>query len=69
MVMPIMGGMATVRALQKINPNVAIVAMSGMLAHKHEAETLGNAVRSFLPKPYTAEHLLKTLQDVLNPKD
>src|SRR5215813_6608134 len=58
--MPYMDGPATIRALQKLNPNVRIIASSG-LAENSKIE----GVKGFLPKPYTAERLLNTLAEVL----
>jgi PAS domain S-box-containing protein len=58
--MPYMDGSLTIRALQKLNPNVRIIASSG-LAENSKME----GVRGFLPKPYTAERLLNTLAEVI----
>src|SRR5215813_1039048 len=58
--MPYMDGLVTIRALQKLNPNVRIIASSG-LAENRKIE----GVRGFLPKPYTAERLLNTLAEVI----
>lgn len=61
MVMPIMGGVATIRALNKINASVPIVATSGTLTDKTDAEALGQRVCAFLPKPFSAEKLLDVI--------
>jgi len=58
--MPYMDGPVTIRALQKLNPNVRIIASSG-LAENGRIE----GVKSFLPKPYTAERLLNVLAEVI----
>ena len=58
--MPYMDGLVTIRALQKLNPNVRIIASSG-LAENSKIE----GVRGFLAKPYTAERLLNTLAEVI----
>jgi PAS domain S-box-containing protein len=58
--MPYMDGLVTIRALQKLNPNVRIIASSG-LAENSKIE----GVRGFLPKPYTAERLLNTLAEII----
>lgn len=63
LMMPYMDGPATIRALRKLNPNVRIIASSG-LAEKRE--TAG--VKLFLPKPYTAERLLNALAEVIGTK-
>lgn len=65
MVMPFMDGPATIRALQRMNPNVRIIAASGLGTGLHAGEGTLEGVAVFLNKPYTAEKLLKTLADVL----
>ena len=60
--MPIMDGPATVRALRRIDPRVAVVATSGL------GDEAGGAPHEgwlFLPKPYTADALLVALRDSL----
>ena len=68
MVMPIMDGPATIRALQKIDSEVNIIAVSGLKESGESAEAAGIDVDAFLTKPYTAEMLLNTLHQVLNGK-
>lgn len=65
MVMPFMDGPATIRALQRMNPKVRIIAASGLGAGQHAGEGALEGVAVFLNKPYTAEKLLKTLAQVL----
>ena len=65
MVMPFMDGPATIRALQRMNPNVRIIAASGLGAGQRAGEGALEGVAVFLNKPYTAEKLLKTLAEVL----
>lgn len=67
MVMPIMDGIATINALMRVNPQVLIIAASGLYANGRVAKAAGAGVKHFLPKPYTAETLLITLRDVLRP--
>ncbi|MEK6406139.1 MAG: PAS domain S-box protein [Acidobacteriota bacterium] len=64
LMMPYMDGPVTIRALQKMNPNVRIIASSGLAENSRAIE----GVKSFLPKPYTAERLLNTLADVIGPR-
>jgi two-component system cell cycle sensor histidine kinase/response regulator CckA len=61
LMMPYMDGPVTIRALQKLNPNVRIIASSGLAENSRAIE----GVKSFLPKPYTAERLLNTLAEVI----
>ena len=65
MMMPFMDGAATIRALQKLDPGVRVIATSGLKANSRHAEISPLGVRSFLAKPYTAETLLRTVAAVL----
>lgn len=65
MMMPYMDGLATIRALQKMNPQVRIIASSGLTESSRAMEAAGVGVKTFLPKPYTAEKLLNTLAEIL----
>jgi PAS domain S-box-containing protein len=67
MVMPFMDGPATIRALQRMNSKVRIIAASGLGAGQQAGEGALEGVSVFLNKPYTAEKLLKTLAQVLKP--
>lgn len=63
--MPIMDGLSTIRALQKMNPKIKIIAASGLALNKNMVDTSELNVETFLSKPFTAEQLLKTLAAVL----
>lgn len=65
MAMPYMDGLALVRALKKINPEVRVIAMSGLASDGQTAELKGQNVTAFLAKPFTAEMLVTTLADLL----
>ena len=67
MMMPVMDGAATIRALTRLNPAVKIIAASGLATKGAEAEAAGEGVKNFLPKPYTASTLLIALRDLLRP--
>ena len=68
MMMPFMDGPATIRALQKLDPHVKIIASSGLAADGKVAEAANAGVKTFLSKPYTAEKLLKALAEILGAK-
>ena len=68
MMMPYMDGIATIRALQKLNPHVKIIASSGLTENARALEASNAGVKTFLSKPYTAGKLLKTLEEVLGPR-
>ncbi|HKQ78793.1 MAG TPA: ATP-binding protein [Blastocatellia bacterium] len=65
MMMPYMDGPATIRALRRLDPKVKIIATSGLKAEDKLADAAQLGVKTFLPKPYTAEKLLKTVAEVL----
>ncbi len=67
MMMPVMDGQACIRAIRKINPQVKIIAVSG-LAEKDRLAKVADYTNAFLPKPYTSEKLLKTIYEVLRAK-
>ncbi len=69
MMMPFMDGPSTVRALQKMNPDVKVIAASGLAASDKAAEAAAVGVHTFLPKPYTAERLLKALDELLHKRE
>jgi CheY-like chemotaxis protein len=65
MMMPYMDGPSTIRALRKMNPNVKVIASSGLTDNGKSFETADLGVKTFLSKPYTAEKLLKALAEIL----
>jgi two-component system, cell cycle sensor histidine kinase and response regulator CckA len=65
MMMPFLDGPALIRALQKMNPNIRIIAVSGLAQNEKAAEAASIGVKVFLPKPYTAERLLTSLAAIL----
>ena len=67
--MPYMDGPATIRALRRLDPKVKIIATSGLKAEDKISDAAQLGVKTFLPKPYTAEKLLKTVAAVLKRND
>jgi two-component system, cell cycle sensor histidine kinase and response regulator CckA len=61
MAMPFMDGAATIRALRRLNPDLPIIAASGL----PPADINSLNIDAFLAKPYAAEKLLTTLAQVL----
>ncbi|HTY60157.1 MAG TPA: PAS domain S-box protein [Bacteroidota bacterium] len=64
--MPVMDGAATILALKKIDPDVKIIAASGLMTQGKVVPVAVSGVDALLTKPYTAEKLLKTLAAVLH---
>lgn len=62
MMMPGMDGSILMTLLLQINPNVKAIAMSGLSSIKTSDRFASLGFRDFLPKPLTAEDLLKALR-------
>lgn len=67
--MPIMDGPALMVALKEINPDVKIIAASGLKANGRVAKAESAGVHHFLPKPYSGDNLLHMIHTVLHPPD
>ncbi|MCW1921716.1 PAS domain S-box protein [Luteolibacter arcticus] len=65
--MPVMGGAASIKVMRQINPSVRIVAASGLAEGSPSADACGPGAYLSLPKPYTAASLLKAIRAVLHP--
>ena len=65
MAMPVMDGPAAVIALKAINPKVRIIGTSGLDNLDGVSTAKDAGVAFFIPKPYTTEVLLQTLQKVV----
>lgn len=66
MVMPSMDGLTTIRTLQKINPEVKIIAVSGLATSDKVSAAHNVGIQAFLAKPYTTNQLLQTISRVKN---
>jgi PAS domain S-box-containing protein len=66
MAMPVMDGPALIIALKSLNPQVRIIGSSGHTSPGGMANLAGVGVAHFVPKPYPAELLLKTVHGALN---
>lgn len=62
MAMPVMDGSAMVMALTALNPDVRIVASSGLDVEGAMTPAARAAVRAFLPKPYSADDLVSAIR-------
>lgn len=64
--MPSVDGKTAIITLQKINPQVPIIAMSGSKdAMGQNSQINYNELQGFLPKPFTVHELLTILQSVI----
>ena len=66
MMMPGMDGEESIQALVGINPSVKIIATSGVDSQANRAKTTKAEGYDFLPKPYTAQTLLRRIRKVLD---
>jgi PAS domain S-box-containing protein len=66
MMMPVMDGPATIRALMRINPAIKIIGASGLNMTEAMTKASGAGVKHFLTKPYTAGTLLKAMRLILD---
>jgi CheY-like chemotaxis protein len=62
MMMPVLDGAATIRALRALDPGVRVIAANGLATARPASSP---EVAAALPKPYTAAALLETLRLVL----
>ncbi len=60
--MPYLDGAAMIRAIQRLNPKVKVIAVSGL---NHDGDILKQPTVTFLQKPYTSETLLKTVHEMV----
>ena len=65
MMMPVMDGPTSCRAIHRISPDAKIIAVSG-LTDKDRLARVAEYSNAFLPKPYTTAKLLKIIHEVLN---
>ncbi len=67
MMMPGMDGSTTILTLQRMNPDVQILAMSGLMLNWTNSQKMSLGIQKFLAKPFTAEALLSNLKSLLHP--
>jgi PAS domain S-box-containing protein len=63
--MPVMDGAATIAALRQLNPDLGIIASSGVSSSNGCAIPLSAAANRFIAKPYTAEALLISIGETV----
>jgi two-component system cell cycle sensor histidine kinase/response regulator CckA len=62
--MPVMDGATFIHAVRRLNPDVKIIAASGLTANGGQTAAVSGA-HHFLPKPYTADTMLRALRAAL----
>ncbi|MBV6623196.1 MAG: PAS domain S-box protein [Rivularia sp. (in: Bacteria)] len=63
--MPSVGGLQAIQVLRKMNPDIKIIAMSGIESNRPLLEANEIKVEAFLSKPYTLGELLETIKVVI----
>jgi CheY-like chemotaxis protein len=66
MIMPVIGGKTVIRALKKKRPSLKIISASGYQKEHELVSMEENPPDAFLHKPYNAETLIRTLDEVLH---
>jgi len=66
MAMPVMDGPSAINALLHIDPDLPIVAASGLASNVTLAKASVAGVKDFLAKPYTTEALLTLVRKALD---
>ncbi len=69
LMMPALDGATTLRILHKLNPQVPIIAVSGLPYQNDEPTAIAVEIQSFISKPYTVDELLQVVDEALKPKD
>lgn len=65
MLMPVMDGANTVRALRTIDPEIKVIAASA-IGHAHALRVDNHTLNGVLAKPFRADTLLRVLREVLD---
>jgi DNA-binding NtrC family response regulator len=60
-----MGGVPAMQEMVKLNPEIRIIAASGIPDNEATAKAVGGQVRQFLAKPFSTEKLLRAVGRVL----
>ena len=66
--MPIMDGVATIRAIRTLDPRIKIIASSGLDADGKSTQSEPAGANAFIQKPFTAASVLKLIREVLEPE-
>jgi PAS domain S-box-containing protein len=65
MAMPVLDGAALIYALRRIDPDVKVIAASGLKTNLHSMEPFGLGTTCFLAKPFTADTMLQAIHEAL----
>ena len=65
LMMPVFDGASTIEVLRRLEPKLPVIAASGLTSPEQEERLARLGVAHFLPKPYTAEPLVRALRSIL----
>jgi CheY-like chemotaxis protein len=65
--MPVLGGEAALRALQRLRPDIKILLSSGYDEDEAIQRFAGERLSGFIQKPYTSAQLAEKIKSVLRP--
>ncbi|MGV2826723.1 CBS domain-containing protein [Myxosarcina sp. GI1(2024)] len=63
--MPSMNGKIVIRTLKKINPELQIIAFSGLIFSQEIIAEINDQISTYIAKPYSNEELLKSISKIL----
>jgi two-component system, cell cycle sensor histidine kinase and response regulator CckA len=66
LMMPSLDSITIIRTLCRLNPDVKIIAMSGLATNESVTRTMSEGVQGFLAKPFTANELLDLLSQIFS---
>jgi PAS domain S-box-containing protein len=66
LVMPYLDGLATIQALQKINPDIRSILITGAVLDQKEWDLKRNQIDLFLQKPFSSAEMLAAVAKVMN---
>ncbi|MBI1916701.1 MAG: PAS domain S-box protein [Planctomycetes bacterium] len=66
--MPKLTGLQVFQQMQQLDPQVCVIFSSGYAVDKDSDQLLAGGARAFLPKPYRADDLIRTVRHVLDQK-
>jgi PAS domain S-box-containing protein len=64
LMMPLLDSVTITRTLRKLNPEVQIIAMSGLSTNESVTKVMNEGVQTFIAKPFTAQEILLPLSQI-----
>ena len=68
MAMPVMGGRELIAQIKAVAQQQRFIVMSGMMDRTESAEMEADGIAALMAKPFTAEKLLRTIDQALKGK-